>query len=87
VKVVKGIEGLTEDTAYFLPRGFDGVEAVSANGIAGDHFWIAYRASAFDLDAPPLSTIANAGYQFGEPRVTQAGTEKAFLVEVQRRKR
>lgn len=81
---VKGIGGLTEDTAYFLPRGFDYVEKSDENGITGDRFWIVYRAESFDRNAAPLMNIERKGYHLGEPKVIEAAREKAFLVEARK---
>jgi uncharacterized membrane protein len=85
VKVVKGIEGLREDSAYFLPRGFQNVETVNESGITGDSFWVAYRAKTFDPEAPPIANLATQGYHKGEVKTIQAGPEQAFLVEMTRR--
>ena len=82
VNVVKGIEGLTEDAAYFLPRGFETVKTTDESNINGERFWIAFRAEKWELTSPPLSNLLTKGYKVGEPRVIEAGNLKAFIAEV-----
>ncbi|MDQ3219452.1 MAG: glycosyltransferase family 39 protein [Acidobacteriota bacterium] len=82
VNVVKGIEGLTEDAAYFLPRGFETVKTTDENNINGERFWIAFRAEKWELTSPPLSNLLTKGYKVGEPRVIEAGNQKASIAEV-----
>lgn len=87
---VGGIEGLIEDTAYFLPRGFDKVQTTDENGITGERFYIAYRDAEFNEKHPPLRNLREKGYKIGEPVVfdTDANANasnpslKGFLVEV-----
>ncbi len=79
---VNGIEGLTEDKAYFLPRGFDKVQAT--NEMEGEHIYIAFRAKDFNYFAPPLQNLISKGYRIGEPKVFEAQGFKAFLVEVRK---
>ncbi len=79
---VKDAAGITEDKAYFLPRGFDAVKTVSENEMTGDRFFIAFRAKNFNQVAPPLQNLIAKGYQIGEPQIFEAQGLKAFLVEV-----
>lgn len=83
-KVVKvnDIEGMTEDKAYFLPRGFGEIETVSENEMAGEKFWIAFRDKDWNAGKPPLKNLIEKGYRIGEPRKIEAQGLKAFLVEV-----
>lgn len=85
--VVKGIDGLTEDTAYFLPRGFDDIRTIDENGLQDERFWIAFRTEKWVLTSPPLSNLISKGYTPGEPLVLEAGNEKAFLLEVKKTER
>jgi uncharacterized membrane protein len=85
VEVVKvNIEGLKEDKAYFLPRGFDKVQRTGANGIEGERFWIAFRAKEFNENEPPLRNLIIKGYKIGEPKFFEAQGLKAFLVLVEK---
>jgi uncharacterized membrane protein len=80
--VVKNIDGLKEDAAYFLPRGFDKVQ--TANQFEGERFYIAYRDKNWNEFAPPLQNLKAQGYRIGKPQIYEAQGIKAFLVEVQR---
>ena len=80
VVAVKNIEGLKEDKAYFLPRGFNEVQ--TANQFEGERFFIAFRDKIWNESAPPLQNLKAQGYQIGEPQVFEAQDLKAFLVEV-----
>lgn len=79
---VGGIEGIAEDPAYFLPRGFDGVKTTDENGISGDRFFVAFRDSDFNEKHPPLRNLVNEGYRIGHPEIVQTPGLKAILVEV-----
>ncbi len=85
IKVVKfnNLAGLTEDKAYFLPRGFD--EITTANEFEGERFYIAFRDKTFNEFAPPLQTLKTQGYEIGEPQSVEAQGLKAFLVEIKKR--
>ena len=81
---VNGIEELQEDTAYFLPRGFEKVATTDENGITGERFYIAYRDAVFNEKHPPLRNLINKGYRPGEPKVFETPGLKGFLVEVRK---
>ncbi len=80
---VSGLEGLTEDKAYFLPRGFDAVQ--TANQFEGTRFFVAFRSKDWNELAPPLQNLKAQNYQIGEPQIYEAQGLKAFLVEVRKR--
>ncbi|HXH71181.1 MAG TPA: hypothetical protein VNI60_12690 [Pyrinomonadaceae bacterium] len=77
---VNGIEGLTEDKAYFLPRDFDKIK--SPEDFEGERFFVAFRAQNWNESAPPLQNLISKGYRIGEPQFFEAQGLKAFLVEV-----
>ncbi|MDQ3710962.1 MAG: hypothetical protein M3388_01890 [Acidobacteriota bacterium] len=81
---VNGIAGLTEDKAYFLPRGFDEVQTINENEIEGERFFIAFRDKDWNEFAPPLQNLKAKGYQIGEPQVFESQGLKAFLLEVRK---
>lgn len=81
---VNGIPELAEDKAYFLPRGFDGVQKINGDEIIGDHFWIAFRDTKWDEKSLPLSFFSGIGYKIGRPQMIEAQGMKAFLVEVKK---
>ena len=90
VKIANGMEGTLEDTAYFLPRGFNSVEKINAADIGGDSFWIAFRDSKpqkplpeisfITEQKPPLSTLASRGFIPEDVKKFEAGNQIAFLV-------
>ena len=82
--VVKGVPGLAEDPAYFLPRAFDGVRVVDSSGVEGERFWVAFRDSRWNEARPPLKILKERGYLFEEVREFHAQGQRAFLVSVRR---
>lgn len=86
VMKLHGLDQMKEDAAFFLPRGFDGVGKIDINGLEGGKFWIAFRAEKWDLLRSPLYDLISRGYKLGEPRLFEAGKEKAFLVAVEKEK-
>lgn len=81
---VNGIKDLTEDKAYFLPRGFDGVKTMNADEINEEKFYIAFRAEDFNYLKPPLNFFTEKGYKIGDPKIFDAGGLRAFLVEIRK---
>lgn len=81
---VEGTPGMTEDRAYFLPRGFDRVTRINSTELTGERFWIAFRDMRWDERHPPLIQLKDMGYRIGIPAVFEAGGMKAFVVEVTR---
>jgi uncharacterized membrane protein len=79
---INGIEGLTEDKAYFLPRGFDAVQ--TANQFEGERFFVAYRDKTWSEFASPLQNLKAQNYKIGEPQIFEAQGLKAFLIEVKK---
>jgi len=77
---INDIEGLTEDKAYFLPRGFDKVSMT--NQFEGERFFVAFRDKTWNEFAPPLQNLKAQGYRVGEPQIFEAQGLKAFLVQV-----
>lgn len=81
---VNDMPEMIEDKAYFLPRGFSGVQTIDREAIAGDHFWIAFRDMKWDERHPPLNILIARGYHIGQPAWVDAQGLKAFLAEVSR---
>ena len=85
VEAVKGVAGVGEDLAYFLPRGFDEVKRRDVNAAFGeDRFWVAFRDRAWKPDRPPLSLLFERGHRVGAGFQQEAGGVTAFLVPVRR---
>lgn len=85
VKKVNGIEGIDEDRAFFIPRGFSAIETVEENAITGDRFYIAFRSQDWNEKHPPLRNLLNRGYVLSEPVKFEAPGITAFLVEVRKK--
>jgi hypothetical protein len=81
---INGIEGLSEDKAYFLPRGFGEVKTAAENDMTGERFFIAFRDKDWNEAKPPLKNLLEKGYKIGAPRVFEAQGLKAFLVEIKK---
>jgi uncharacterized membrane protein len=79
---VNSVEGLTEDRAYFLPRGFDAVQ--TTDKFEGERFFVAFRDKKFNFSAPPLQNLVAQGYKINETQTFEAQGVKAFLVEISR---
>lgn len=86
VDKMQGLEKINEDTAYFLPRGFDSVNRVDIGKLQGEKFWIAFRAAKWDMLKSPLYDLVARGYVIGEPTIFEAGKDKAYLVLVEKQK-
>ena len=84
VKVAKGLAGVPDDPAFFLPRRFREVEIVPATGIEGEHIWIAFRARRWDENRPPMNHLKTLGYQTRNVLSSVALGEQLFLVELTR---
>ncbi|MEP6636400.1 MAG: hypothetical protein ABJB97_06710, partial [Acidobacteriota bacterium] len=82
VTVIKGVSGLIEDPAYFLPRRFNDVEVRTNAEFAGDEVWVAFRDREWNEKRPPLSIIDRKIYRVGKVLEFQAEGEKAFLVQL-----
>jgi hypothetical protein len=85
VTVVKGVPGIPEDRAYFLPRGFNDISVQRNNPtLTGDKIWVAFRASQWDETRPPLDGIKRGGFKVGRVSTVKAQGQQAFLVELLR---
>ncbi len=98
VFLVKGIEGIANDPAYFLPRGFQGVEVTDLNSVADDEIWISFRGparrdepgTAFITDGyvtrleVPVTNFENLGYSILDVKSETIGTQTAYLIKLQK---
>lgn len=82
---IRGIEGLDEDPAFFLPRRFDDIEVRDQLQITDEHLWLAFRNKDWDQNRPPVSLLQQAGYRVQKVYRTSRQGEQSFLVEVARR--
>ena len=85
VHVVKGVPGLREDPAYFLPRRFYEIEIHDGLTLRGESVWLAFRDSQWNTAQPPLSMIAAQGFETGRVFGLRAQGQQSFLVELRRK--
>ena len=85
VHVVKGVPGLQEDPAYFLPRRFYEIETQDGAILRGDSIWLAFRDSQWSPTRPPLSLIEAKGFEPGRVFALRAQGQQSFLVELRRK--
>jgi hypothetical protein len=77
---------MTEDTAYFLPRDFDGIPVRAATATINDEeVWLAFRAARLDEQQPPLNHFTNAGYQIKRVLSERVQGQNAYLIKLQRK--
>jgi len=78
---VEGLNGVKEDKAYFLPRGFESIEKVSVDAIDENQFWVAFRKKNWDPNATFINDLRDRGYRVGTPQIVDSKNEQAILVE------
>jgi 4-amino-4-deoxy-L-arabinose transferase-like glycosyltransferase len=86
VEIIKinGIEGLTEDAAFFLPRRFDEVRSITVDALTDDRVVAAFRGRNWDAADPVVKAFALNGYAVVDRQERPAEGETAFLVIFQR---
>ena len=82
VSVVKGVEGMAEDTSYFLPRGFDGVARADLKDIAEPHIWLAFRTDRAGQEFPLFDSLKDLGYTRCKLSPMKFGNTTVFLMEM-----
>ncbi len=85
VGVIKGIPGLQEDPAYFLPRGFNEITTTDYFNLEDEELWIAFRDLRWDQSRPPIKTLVERGYHIQDVLETTAGGQRAFMVKLSRK--
>ena len=84
VRLVKDT-GVSEDPAYFLPRGFDAIDRIQLGDITETTFWIAFRSKDWDERHIPLALFRERGYRFDPPKLLFESTNsKAYIVRAER---
>lgn len=92
ITVVKGIDGMSNDPAYFIPRGFDGVATAGLPDIGDDQFWIAFReptkpeppglpfiGGSFEI---PVTNFENRGYYVEDVKRVVQEQQTAYLIKM-----
>lgn len=80
VSKIREVEGVAEDTAYFLPRGFGEIATVEMPDVNESRFWIAYRGERIDEAKNPLRAFLDRGYRIADRKVLAASGESAILI-------
>lgn len=77
------IDGIAEDKAYFLPRGFDVVKTIDVADVNEARLWLIYRAPELKESEPPIRNLTVGGYRIvtKNVRVTDSGDVIAVLFE------
>ncbi|MFN2512830.1 MAG: hypothetical protein ABR568_15590 [Pyrinomonadaceae bacterium] len=84
VSLIKGVPGLREDPAYFLPRAFSDIAVHELSALNEKYFWIAFRDTDFSDQRPPLKILKDRGYQLRQVLQFDATGQRAFLVELEK---
>jgi uncharacterized membrane protein len=85
VTVIKGVPGVTEDAAFFLPREFNDVAVRDPSVTTEDEIWIAFRGSRLDEKQPPLNHFTQAGYHVDRILSEHMRHQDAFLIKLRKR--
>lgn len=83
VGLIKGVPGIQEDPAYFLPRAFTDIRLQDVSALT-ETVWIAFRDTDFSEQHPPLKTLKDRGYEVREVLQVDAAGQRAFLVKLER---
>jgi len=80
---IEGVDGLAENRAYFLPRGFNDVEHATVAEIESKRLWLLFRAREIRETEPPLRNLALLGYTIASRKTVNANGEvlALFLLE------
>lgn len=83
VTVLVGIDGIAEDKAYFLPRGFYDIRRVNIAEIQDQRLMLVHRAKTLKETEPPLRNLIVRGYRVVDRQITNASGEDigTFLLE------
>lgn len=79
---VEGIDGITEDKAYFLPRGFDGVEKIGMENVLKQPSFIVFRDSELDKKRRPLKAFNDRGFAWRPVELPTMTSVQTHLIEV-----
>jgi uncharacterized membrane protein len=82
VGVVKGVDGIPEDPAYFLPRAFTDISVQRNHALTGNNIWVAFRSNQWEEERPPLNIIRSSGFQLGRVFTVKSQGQQAFLIQL-----
>jgi len=81
VSIVKGVPVRTNDQAYFLPRGFDGVLSVNIDEIRDPELWLAFRVFQLNEEFPLIEAFTSRGYRVCGVQQKAYGSNRVFRVK------
>jgi hypothetical protein len=84
VGLIRGVPGVLEDPAYFVPRAFSDITVQDVSAVDEKHFWIAFRDTEFNEERQPLKILRDRGYKIREVLRVDATEQRGFLVELKR---
>jgi uncharacterized membrane protein len=95
VMLVKDAEGMPNDPAYFLPRGFNSVKIVGLNEVESEELWVSFREGTIFPSTPtetgrfevPVTNFENLGYAVAEVHRATEGSQTAYLIKMKKASR
>lgn len=84
VAKVTGFPGMTEDKAYFLPRGTDDVLRITPGQLPSEQMWIVYRARTWNPASPPLDRLTH-DFDIVDLKTYDADSQKVFAVFLEKK--
>ena len=84
ITLIEDDPDIKEDKAYFLPRGFDGVQKANEESISGEKFWLAVRGIGDDAGHSLWKRLKAKGYKTGAPIRFAAEGADVFMIPVER---
>ncbi len=75
-----GIAGVTEDKAYFLPRGFNDVVTEYSSAIGDKKFWLVYRTRDHNEFDPAVTALLDEGYVIRDRKTVTYGGEDEIAI-------
>ena len=86
LEVVKltGLTDAIEDTAYFLPRGFNDIREINIEAVNDPTVWVAFRYPKVSGDFALLSQLRAKGYDATGTKTVEAAGETVYLVRLEK---
>jgi uncharacterized membrane protein len=84
IRVTKLEIGMPEDLAYFLPRGFDGVDRIGLADLGEKELWLAFRGSVGSTEMKLPYSASLDGFVIQEEFHVDIQNTRAYLVKVRK---
>jgi hypothetical protein len=82
VVAVNGGDGIHDDNASFLPRGFDDVKRMNLEEMNDDRAWLVFRTEKIGTENEILERVKSRGYEICSYNPARFGGTNVFSVEV-----